>query len=291
MKIGVIGLGAMGGAFARNLHRAGHLVIAWNRSAEPLESFRREGGEIAESIEAAFAADLTLSMLADDQVYRSLFVESGLLDRLPRFSLHAVMATISVAFAREFSAAHAERGLSYVAAPVLGNSVIAREAKVHVLAAGDPAALDRARAAFDAIGLSVRSFGAEPYRANVAKIVANFVLGSAVETLGEALAFGRAYDVAPEKIVEMLTGTTFAAPAYRIYGEAMLKERYEPAAFRLSLAGKDIHLALQAAGEASTRLPMAEVVRDAVADAVRHGDGDKDFSALAKVSARRTSQR
>ena len=188
MKIGVIGLGAMGDAFARNLLKAGHQVVAWNRSAGPLEAFRRDGGKVAKNIEAAFDADATLSMLAADDAYRELFIESGLLDRIPKGSLHVVMATISVAFAKEFAAAHADRGLRYLAAPVLGNSAIARDAKVHVLVAGDPAAVVQARPAFEAIGQSVRIFGMEPFRANVAKIVANFVLGSAVETLGEALA-------------------------------------------------------------------------------------------------------
>src|SRR4051794_10084128 len=51
MKIGVIGLGAMGGAFARNLRKAGHQVIGWNRSAGPLKAFRDEGGEVAKNIE------------------------------------------------------------------------------------------------------------------------------------------------------------------------------------------------------------------------------------------------
>jgi 3-hydroxyisobutyrate dehydrogenase-like beta-hydroxyacid dehydrogenase len=197
------------------------------------------------------------------------------------------MATISVSFAREFSAAHTARGLGYLAAPVLGSSVAARDAKVNVVAAGDPAAIERARPLFEAIGQSLRNFGAEPYRANVAKIVSNFVLASAVETLGEALALARAHDVSADSIVELLTNTSFSAPAYKVYAESMLKERYEPAAFKLVLAAKDIRLALEAAAGAALPLPIATVVREAVDAAIRDGDGEKDFAALARVSARR----
>jgi len=290
MKIGVVGLGAMGGAFAANLMKAGHQVIAWNRSPEPLEAVRKAGGEVAKNVEATFDADATLSMLAADDSYRDLFIASGLLDRLPKTSLHVVMATISVAFAREFHTAHAERGIGYVAAPVLGSSIAARDARVNVVAAGDPAAIKRARPIFEAIGQSVRNFGAEPYRANVAKIVSNFVLGSAVETLSEALALARAHQLSAESIIELLTNTSFASPAYKAYGEAMLRERYEPAAFKLGLAAKDIGLALEAAEAASVSLPIAKVVREAVADAIEYGDGDKDFSALATVAARRAGQ-
>lgn len=287
MRVGVVGLGAMGSAFAYNLRKAGHQVIGWNRSPAPLETLRGEGGEVARIVEQAFDADATISMLAADDSYRELFLASDVLDRLPKTSLHVVMATVSVAFAREFSAAHGARGLGYVAAPVLGSSVAARAAKVNVLAAGDPSAIERIRPIFAAIGQSVRNFGMEPHRANIAKIVSNFVLGSAVETLGEALALGRAYELSPESIVEMLTNTSFAAPAYKAYGEAMVKERYEPAAFKLGLAAKDIRLALEAASSAELKLPIAKVVREAIDEAIGNGDGEKDFSALARVSARR----
>lgn len=287
MRVGVVGLGAMGGAFASNLMKAGHEVTGWNRSAGPLEIVRGEGGRVARRIEEAFDADATISMLAADDSYRELFLSDDLLARLPKTSLHVVMATISVAFAREFSAAHAAQRIGYVAAPVLGSSLAARDARVNVVAAGDPAAIERARAIFEAIGQSVRNFGAEPYRANVAKIVSNFVLGSAVETLGEALALGRAYEVSAESIVELLTNTSFAAPAYKAYGEAMLKERYEPAAFKLALGAKDIRLALEAGSSAALPLPIAKVVLEALDQAVQSGDGEKDFAALARVSARR----
>ncbi|HYZ33666.1 MAG TPA: NAD(P)-dependent oxidoreductase [Crenalkalicoccus sp.] len=290
MKIGVVGLGAMGGAFAGNLLKAGHQVLGWNRSRAPLDILAQRGGLAARSIEEAFAADVTLSMLADDEACRALFLESGLLDRLPAGTIHVNMATISVVLARELAEAHAKRGLVYVAAPVLGNAVLARDAKVHVLVAGPSRTVEFLRPILAAIGQSLWPLGEEPHKANVAKLAMNLLLGAAVEALSEAVALGRSHGIEPERLVKVLTNTTFSAPAYRIYGDAIAREIFEPPNFRLRLEGKDITLALAAAREAGLPLPLATVVHDAISDAVSHGDGDKDLAALSRVMARHAAQ-
>jgi 3-hydroxyisobutyrate dehydrogenase-like beta-hydroxyacid dehydrogenase len=290
MKIGIVGLGAMGGAFAASLLKAGHQVLGWNRSRAPLDILAQQGGGAARSVDEAFTADATLSMLADDDAYRTVFLESGLLDRLPEGTIHVNMATISVVLARELAEAHAKRGFAYVAAPVLGNAVLARDAKVHVLVAGPSRTVEFLRPILQAVGQSLWPLGEEPYKANVTKIIMNLLLGAAVEALSEAVALGRSYDVESERLVEILTNTTFSAPAYRIYGEAIVREKFEPPNFRLRLEGKDLMLALAAAEEAGLPLPLAEVVHEAICDAVSHGDGDKDLAALARVMARRAAQ-
>ncbi|MFC9325221.1 NAD-binding protein [Kitasatospora sp. NPDC057015] len=130
-------------------------------------------------------------------------------------------------------------------------------------------------------------FGDRPVQANTAKISTNFLLACAIESLAEACSLADANGVRPTDLVEMLTGTLFPGPVYSGYGSMVAERRYEPAGFRLPLGLKDVNLAL-AAGEArNVPLPIGSVLRDAFLDALAHGDGDKDWAAVAAVARRR----
>jgi 3-hydroxyisobutyrate dehydrogenase-like beta-hydroxyacid dehydrogenase len=87
-------------------------------------------------------------------------------------------------------------------------------------------------------------------------------------------------------MLNMLTSTLFAAPAYKNYGAMIAERRYEPAAFRLKLGLKDLRLVQQAADTARTPMPYASVLRDHLLEAVALGDGDRDWAALAEVARR-----
>ncbi len=115
MDIGMIGLGAMGRAMARNLAQAGHTVKAWNRSGGSVE-----GVTMVPSPAEAFQGDAVLTMLSDDNAIRSVLLEPGVLKHAKPGLVHIVTSTISVAFARELVALHAVQGIDYVSAPVLG---------------------------------------------------------------------------------------------------------------------------------------------------------------------------
>jgi 3-hydroxyisobutyrate dehydrogenase-like beta-hydroxyacid dehydrogenase len=84
--------------------------------------------------------------------------------------VHIVMSTLSVAFARELEQVHAKAGIAYIAAPVMGRPDVAAAGKLNILAAGDPAAIERARPLFDVIGQRTWLLGVEPHQANVAKL-------------------------------------------------------------------------------------------------------------------------
>jgi 3-hydroxyisobutyrate dehydrogenase-like beta-hydroxyacid dehydrogenase len=287
MDIGFIGLGAMGKAMAGNLLKAGHHLRVWNRSKEPVQELASQGAEPAQSPREAFRGDAVVSMLADDAALRHVLLESQLLVSAPKSVIHVNMATISVAFAKELARAHSEHGLSYVAAPVFGRPDVAAAAKLNIVAAGDPSAIGRVQPLFDAMGQKTWPVGDEPYRANVVKLAGNFMLGCAIEAMAEACAVAKVNGVAPADVLEMLTNSLFAAPVYKGYGALIAEERYEPAMFKLALAFKDVRLALAAGEEAHVPMPFASVLRDNLIEAVAQGDGNKDFAALARVTARR----
>jgi 3-hydroxyisobutyrate dehydrogenase-like beta-hydroxyacid dehydrogenase len=211
----------------------------------------------------------------------------GLLEAAAPGLIHVNMATVSVAFAQEFAALHRQRGLAYIAAPVFGRVEVAAAGKLNILAAGDKAALARVAPLFAAMGQKVWPLGEAPERANVVKIAGNFMLASAIETMGEAAALVGGYGVGPAELLDILTNTLFAAPAYKTYGALIAEARYEPAGFKLTLGLKDVRLALAAGEAAHVPLPFASVLRDNFLDAIAAGDAERDWAALARVARRR----
>lgn len=287
MKIGFIGLGAMGSAMASNLVAAGHSVTVWNRSEAACAPLASLGAKVASTPDRAAQGEVLCSMLANDQAVREVFFDQGLIDAMDRGMVHVNHATISVALARELAQAHAERGLDYVAAPVFGRPDMAAAAKLNILVAGKSSAIERVQPLLQAMGSKVWPMGDAPERANVAKIAGNFMLASAIESMAEATALTRAYGVSAADFLDVMTQTLFAAPAYQGYGKLIAEGRYKPAGFALPLGFKDVGLA-QAAGEAArVPLPFAGVLRDAMLEALAAGDAELDWSALALVAARR----
>ena len=289
MDIGFIGLGSMGQGIAANLVKAGHHVRVWNRSRGPVDELARQGAQGVATAHDAFAGDAVLSMLASDDVVRSVIIDGGLIDGAPRGLVHVNLATISVALAKELAELHRTRGIGYVAAPVFGRPDVAAAGKLHVLAAGDPAAIARVQPLLDAIGQKTWPVGAEPHRANVVKIAGNFMIASAIETMGEAAAMAEGYGVTHAELLDVLTNTVFPAPVYRNYAGIIAEQRYEPAGFKLTLGLKDVRLALEAAGAVNTPLPFASVLRDNFLEAIAHGRSEHDWSAIAEVSRRRAA--
>ena len=287
MKVGFIGLGAMGSAMASNLIAAGHALTVWNRSDAATEPLASLGAKVARTADRAAQGDVLCSMLANDQAVREVFLDGGLLDAMDRGTVHVNHSTISVALAKELVAEHAKRGLDYVAAPVFGRPDMAAAAKLNILVAGNPAAIERVRPLLEAMGSRLWPMGDAPERANVAKLAGNFMLASAIESMAEATALTRAYGVSAADFLEVMTSTLFASPAYQVYGKLIAEQRFKPAGMSLPLGLKDVELALSAASTVRVPLPFAGVLRDGLLEALAAGDAELDWSALALVAARR----
>ena len=246
MRVGFVGLGAMGCAIAARLLGAGYEVLGWNRSPEPCAKLAAEGLQMVSSLGAMAPCDVILSMLADDKAVTSVLLEGGLLATLRPGSVHINMATVSVECARDMAARHADRGVAYIASPVLGRPDAAAEGRLHLLVAGAKEAVDRVHPLLAAIGQRIWPFGQNPEAANVVKIATNLTLACAIEAMGEGTHLVAGYGVPGEAYLEMLAGTLFAAPAYKVYGPMIAHKRFTPPGFRVQLGLKDVKLALQA---------------------------------------------
>ena len=286
MEVGFVGLGRMGGGMVERLLAAGHRVRVWNRSPGPMAELVQQGAVAAASVAEAFAAEAVLSMLANDEAVRQTVLEDDVL-AAGRGGVHVNLATVSVALAQELAERHAAAGMGYVAAPVFGRPDAAAAGKLHIVVAGTEAAIAMVQPLLDAMGQRSWPVGIEPHRANIVKIAGNFMLAAAIEAMAEAAALVQAHGVTPAAMLEILTGTLFAAPAYQGYGRMIAEGSFEPAGFAMPLGLKDVRLAL-AAGEARhVPLPFAGILRDNLLDALAHGGASKDWSALAEVATRR----
>jgi 3-hydroxyisobutyrate dehydrogenase-like beta-hydroxyacid dehydrogenase len=287
MKVGVIGLGAMGSGLAESLLRAGHEVVVWNRSKAPLEPLRAKGAHAVDAPADAFAADAVLTMLANDEAVREVVLDGGLLRDADAGTVHVMSATISVALAKELEEVHAKERVALVCAPVLGRPDVAEKGELNVLAAGAPAALAKVRPVLEAIGRKTWILGEQPHKANVAKLGTNYMIAATIELLAEVFAFTEKSGLDPKVFFEMATNTLFAAPAFKTYGGLILERDFEPAKFKLKLGLKDVRLALAAGEAAEVPLPFASVLRDNFLDAIANGAADKDWAAMSQVSFRR----
>ena len=291
MKLAFLGLGAMGQAIAANLLRAGHQVSAWNRTSSPGDALAAQGATIAATAaDACAGVDVLFSMFADDASLRAVLIESGLLSTLRAPLVHVNMATISVVLADELAALHAATGVGYLSAPVVGRPHVAAAAALQILAAGPTDALDRVQPLLDVIGKKTWRLGERASQANVMKLAVNFMLVSAIETMGEAAALVEAHGVAPSTLIDLVSSSIFPGPVYQGYGTSIAEKRYEPAGFKARLGLKDVRLILAAAESESVPLPIASLVRDSLLDALAHGDGEKDWSVLAQGAMRRAGR-
>ena len=299
MNIGFIGLGKMGSGIAGHLLSAGHRVRVWNRSPGPAQELAKRGAEaVARPVDllgtgggpgsnTGTDVQVIMTMLANDAAVRSVILDQGVLEAAPPGLIHINLTTVSVALAREFAELHRERNIGYVAAPVFGRPDAAAAGKLNVVVAGDPEAVQRAQPALAAVGQKVWSVGDRAESANAVKVAGNFMIAAAIESMGEAVALTRAHGIGAKEFLDILTNTLFAAPVYQGYGAMIAAERYKPAGFEVTLALKDIRLALSAAEAVNVPMPFASILRDSLLEVIASGASDKDWAALAELAARR----
>jgi 3-hydroxyisobutyrate dehydrogenase-like beta-hydroxyacid dehydrogenase len=286
MEVGFAGLGHMGQPMAMNLLKAGHRLIVWNRTLSKAEPLAENGAEVATAPTELARTELIITMLSDDDAVTNLMFERGVLAALPQAAIHVSMSTISVALSDRLAEAHRNAKQLYVAAPVFGRPEAARAAALFVVAGGPGPTIMHCQPLFDAMGKKTFVIGERPSMANLVKLAGNFMIASMLESLGETFALMRKSGIDPHRYLDILTGSLFPAPVYRLYGGLIAENKFEPAGFKMSLALKDMRLALAAADARMVPMPAASLVRDHLVSGVAQGQGDVDWSGLAGICAK-----
>jgi 3-hydroxyisobutyrate dehydrogenase-like beta-hydroxyacid dehydrogenase len=286
MNIGFIGLGHMGSAMAANLVKAGHDVTVFNRSPEKRRALLELGAHEAGSVADACHGEVIITMLADDTAVADVaLAKHGIVESLAKDAIHLSMSTISVALSKQLSKTHADAGQRFVAAPVFGRPDAAAAAKLFVVAAGEAAAVEKCKPLFDAIGQKTFPIGREPAAANLVKLSGNFLIATAIEALGEAIALVGKAGIDRRAYVDLLTSTIFPVPAYKIYGGLIAESRFQPAGFAAPLGFKDIRLALAAAESLRVPMPLGSLLHDRFLRLLAQGGDSLDWAAIGGLAA------
>lgn len=290
MRVGFIGLGNMGEPMARNLIRAGHRLTVYNRTRQRAQALAGEGARVADTpSDAAADAEVLITMLSDDRAVRSVLLDAGAgetsaIDALAPEAIHMSASTIGIECSKELEREHRVRRQGYVAAPVIGRAEAARDKALWVIAAGLPDPIERCRPLMEALGRGITIAGAEPWMANLTKIGVNFMLATVLESFGEAYALLEKSGLDPHSFLDVLNNGAFRSPVYANYGRMIADRQYEPAGFSLRLGLKDTELALEAGEAVQAPLPFGSVLRDHYLQALAHGHGELDWSAVAEVA-------
>jgi len=287
MKVGFIGTGRMGGAMVRRLLEAKHDVGVYNRTPEKAKPLADAGAKIVGSVaDAARFGDVIYTMLADDTALEDVVSRQGLLDALPKGGIHVCAGTHGIPVIRKIKEAHANKGQTLVAAPMMGRPELVTAGTAGVFASGPATAMAKCKPLFDALGRKTFAGGDDPEAATAMKIANNFVLGCAMEAMGEGFALTRKYGVDTSVFYDVMTDGLFNCSAYKVYGKIMVDESYSKVGQMAVLGLKDANLALEAGGLKGVPLPSGNVWRDRLVGAVAHGDGDKDWAVMALEQAR-----
>src|SRR5690625_671646 len=240
MKVGVIGLGAMGSGMAANLHRAGLLAAVWNRSAEKAEAFARDHGVVAASDPTALAklCDIVITCVSRDEDV--LEVIDALVPGVDDQTIVIDTSTIAVSTVNTAAQRLSARGAAFLDAPVSGGAEGARDGQLVVMVGGDAAVLDRARPALDAIAKSVTHMGALG-SGQATKAVNQIMAAGVIQAVTEALAFGEAAGLDMDKVIDVVGGGAAGNWLLTHRGPTMVRGRFEPG-FKLSLHHKDLNI-------------------------------------------------
>jgi 3-hydroxyisobutyrate dehydrogenase-like beta-hydroxyacid dehydrogenase len=290
MKIGLIGLGRMGGAMARRLLTNDYDLKILRRDAQAAAALAALGARVAPDIpELCEGRDLLISMLPTDESLESVALgPSGLADSLPAGAIHMVSGTHGVRTIEKLLAVHQRREQILISCTVLGRPDRAVAGTLGLIPAGPAAEVARLAPVLNTLGQVIFHAGEDPLSGVALKIANNFVLGCAIEAIGEGMSLVRRYGGDPELFQRILTEGLFNCVAYQGYGDVIAKQDWHRVGATASIGLKDARLALEAADKFQIPLPSANVWRDHLLAACGRGEAGLDWSVMAREQFRRS---
>jgi 3-hydroxyisobutyrate dehydrogenase len=283
MKTGFIGLGAMGQHMARNLHRAGLLVGAWNRTFSRVEALAADTGcrSFDTPAELAAACDVIVTCVsADDDL---LAVVDALRPALRKGAIVIDCSTVSADTARTAAKRLAAAGASLLDCPVSGGVEGAKNATLAIMCGGEPDDFRRAQPVLAALGKTAVLMG--PSGAGQATKATNQILcAGAIQAASEAMAFAQAEGLPLEKVIDILGGGAGSSWYFVNRAPFMARGAY-PAGFRVRLHDKDLRICREMAARHGAVLPVVETTLADYARLLALGHGEEDVSTIFRLKA------
>ncbi|MCE2390393.1 MAG: NAD(P)-dependent oxidoreductase [Proteobacteria bacterium] len=276
--VGFIGTGTIGQPMARRLVDAGHRLHVFDLDRQAYAPLVEAGATPAAS-PAAVAADCRIvftSLPGPDQVRDVVVGDSGLLEGFRAGDVHVDLTTNSLEAVRELHRLEAGHGVSFLDAPVSGGAMGAAQGSLTVMASGSEEEFRRVSPLLEAFS-SHRFYLGEPGNGTLVKLVNNaiFLCGGLVVQEAFVLAAKAGLDVRELlEIVKKSSGGVYSGLAGLFFGRD-----FDSPIFKLSIASKDVSLAVESAETLGVPMPVTRAAADLYAQAERAGLGPKVFFA------------
>lgn len=280
-----LGLGTMGRAMATSALRAGIPTIVWNREPQATRNVAELGAEVAETAaDAARRAEIVVTMVTDADAVISIARDEGMLAALAPGTIWVQMSTIGVeGIDRVAAIVDADRpDVTLLDAPVSGSKVPAEQGQLTIFASGPEEARSRVDPLFEALGQRTIWVGAVGAGSRL-KLVNNTWLAFTSEAVVSSIALARRLGLGTETVIDALGGGPLVAPWQAAKLQRIANDDYSTQ-FGLSLALKDVHLALQAADDG--RFAALASLADEWQHAVDDGLGEQDVTVMTRALER-----
>ncbi|MXY06397.1 MAG: 3-hydroxyisobutyrate dehydrogenase [Gammaproteobacteria bacterium] len=283
--VGFVGLGNMGGPMAANLAAAGHEVKVFDLVPALIAGV--EGGTAqASALDAATDVDVFISMLPAGKHVAGLYLEEGVLARLPKGALAIDCSTIDPETAQRVAAAAADKGVAMLDAPVSGGTAGAQNGTLTFIVGGEVEALEQGRPLFEVMGANVFHAGANG-AGQIAKICNNMLLAVQMAGTAEALSLGVDNGLDPKVLSEIMKQSSGGNWALNVYNpfpgvmDGVPASRGYQGGFLVDLMTKDLALAMTTAEQSRSSVPMGSLTKNLYrVHEQTHSAGRLDFSSI-----------
>jgi 3-hydroxyisobutyrate dehydrogenase-like beta-hydroxyacid dehydrogenase len=288
MKLGVIGLGNIGGAIAANLLADGHTVAVFDVDAARRAALAARGGQNVESVAAlARESEVAFTSLPSPSVFEA--VAAAWLEAAAAGSVLIDLSTNAPATVRAVGARLAGAGCHLLEAPLTGGAPGAQARMLVFMVGGETAVVERCRPLLERLGRATFHVG-ELGLGNVAKLVNSLMAFSATWLSLEGLAVAAKTGIDVRTMIEIIR----AGGAGNIFTDRIVEginERGRPTQFSLALAAKDAGLLLDVARQHGVPTPAAAQVAQAFVAAIGAGLAERDFTDIVELIERQAGVR
>lgn len=284
IKVGVAGLGVMGGAFAGHLLDAGFEVAGFDPVAAMYEKFKGKKLRRATSpADAAKGADLVMTSLPNyGYVEQAVTGPGGVLEGVGKGAVIADMSTVPPKFAQTMGEMVGGKGFSWLDCPVSGVGKQAAVKDLVVMSSGSRAAFERAKPAFDAIGKKTVYVGERNGMAAQLKLVVNLVLFINMAGAAEGLTLGLKAGLPPDIMLDTLCSGAAGSNVLQVRGKDMLAGHFPPSG-PISVLLKDIDCIIGSAKDISSPTPLIGLLEHLYMSQRSKGREQEDGSSIFRI--------
>jgi len=280
MKIGFIGIGQMGRHMSRRILEAGHELTVNDINKAAAAPLIAKGAAWADTPAAvAKACRVVVSSLPKPQdVETVVYGKDGLMQGWRKGDIYIDMSTNSPSLIRRIAADAKAKGVSVLDAPVSGGVKGADAGTLAIMVGGEAAALEKVRKVLETMGQRIFAVGGAG-NGNVVKLINNLISLICNSASAEGFALGVKAGIDPAMLLEIIKVSTGDNWCARQYPGTVFKGNFEPG-FKVSLAYKDINLALALGKENGVPLPVGEAVKKDLENTIAAGYQDKGIDAV-----------